>query len=261
MDPHIVSSKTGGDMNTDKFPVVLNALADRNQEIIQKYLREISRSSRTYYIDNKVYNCIYEIAEKEGRKDLAPQSDETLSEWRERAGIPHEYLELEVYLNHLFSDKRRDLLKQPQQKVCEEDKAQFAELPITDVPAVQSKTDGQGPLGQSKTEPERWGNVYLVVFLLFIFVIGPVVFAFCLESGMGGAGFFIFLVPLGIFIWCHTQGIWRSPTEEEKEAMREEQMRKWRPIKSAHIIRLERGLYTGLGNRRPYPHGRRTKRL
>jgi hypothetical protein len=78
---------------------------------------------------------------------------------------------------------------------------------------------------------------------------------------MGGAGFFIFLVPLGIFIWCHTQGIWRSPTEEEKEAMREEQMRKWRPIKSAHIIRLERGLYTGLGNRRPYPHGRRTKRL
>ena len=214
-------------MSTDKYPVV--ECPRQKSEIIRKYLRNI-KVNRIYYIDNKVYNCIYEIAEKEGRKDLAPQSDETLSEWRERAGIPHEYLELEVYLNHLFSDKRRDLLKQPQQKVCEEDKAQFAELPITDVPAVQSKTDGQGPLGQSKTEPERWGNVYLVVFLLFIFVIGPVVFAFCLETGMGGAGFIIFLVPLGIFIWCHTQGIWRSPTEEEKEAMREEQMRKWRPL-------------------------------
>jgi len=115
-------------------------------------------------------------------------------------------------------------------------------------------------IGQSESNPERWGNVYLVVFLLFIFVIGPVVFAFCLESGMGGAGLFIFLVPVGIWVWCHAKGIWRFPTKEEKEAMREEQMRKWRPVKSAHIIRLERGLYTGLGNRRPYPHGRRTKK-
>jgi len=78
---------------------------------------------------------------------------------------------------------------------------------------------------------------------------------------MGGYGIFIFLVPVGIVIWCYAKGIWRFPTKEEKEAMRAENMRKRCTVKSAHIIRLERGLYTGLGNRRPYPHGRRTKKL
>ncbi len=45
------------------------------------------------------------------------------------------------------------------------------------------------------------------------------------------------------------------------EAHEQARLEKWSaPIKSAHIIRMERGLRTGLGNRRPYPHGRRTKK-
>ena len=69
--------------------MMMNALINDNQEIIRKHLSEISRSNRTYYyIDNKVYGCIYEIAEKEGRPDLIPKDNETLSEWRERPGRP-----------------------------------------------------------------------------------------------------------------------------------------------------------------------------
>lgn len=85
-------------------------LSDRNQDIIQKCLDEISGMNRPGYIDDKVYCCIDEIALKEGRADLAPQSHETLSEWHERADIPSEYLELEGYLNNLFSNKHSDLL-------------------------------------------------------------------------------------------------------------------------------------------------------
>ena len=85
-------------------------LSDRNQDIIQKCLDEISGMNRPGYIDDKIYCCIDEIALKEGRADLAPQSHETLSEWHERADIPSEYLELEGYLNNLFSNKHSDLL-------------------------------------------------------------------------------------------------------------------------------------------------------
>ena len=72
--------------------------------------------------------------------------------------------------------------------------------------------------------------------------------------------------------WVLKKGNIKIPTKEQIEAEEkartmlieeQEQVRleKWSaPIKSAHIIRLERGLYTGLGNRRPYPHGRRTKK-
>jgi hypothetical protein len=110
------------------------------------------------------------------------------------------------------------------------------------------------------SNPERWKNFYFVLYYLFLFIICPTVFFYCLDNGMGGFGIFIFLVPVSIIMWCYAKGIWKFPTKEEKEAMREESMRKWGTVKSAHIIRLERGLYTGLGNRRPYPHGRRTKK-
>lgn len=110
------------------------------------------------------------------------------------------------------------------------------------------------------SNPERWKNFYFVLYYLFLFIICPIVFFYCLDNGMGGFGIFIFLVPVSIIMWCYAKGIWKFPTKEEKEAMREESMRKWGTVKSAHIIRLERGLYTGLGNRRPYPHGRHTKK-
>ena len=120
--------------------------------------------------------------------------------------------------------------------------------------------DNDKPIEQSGSNPERWKNFYLVLYWLFILIICPTVFFYCMDHEIGGVGIFIFLVPAGIFIWCHAKGIWKFPTKEEKEAMREERMRKWGTVKSAHIIRLERGLYTGLGNRRPYPHGRRRKK-
>jgi hypothetical protein len=72
--------------------------------------------NRANYIEDKVYFCIDEIALKEGRTDLAPKSQETLSEWHERADIPPEYLELEGYLNNLFSKKHREILTENRKK-------------------------------------------------------------------------------------------------------------------------------------------------
>lgn len=89
--------------------IIVDYLSDRNQDIIQKYLSEIKPSKRSGYIEDKVYCCIEEIAIKEGRIDLVPKSDETLSEWRERDNMPTEYMELEGYLNNLFSNKHNDL--------------------------------------------------------------------------------------------------------------------------------------------------------
>ncbi len=114
----------------------------------------------------------------------------------------------------------------------------------------------------SKPDLEKHKNLYVLLYVLCMFIIGPIVFVNCLEHGLGALGVIIWLgVPIGIFSWCHTKGIWKLPTKEEKEAREEELRKKWSaPIKSAHLIRLERGLYTGLGNRRPRPAGRRTKK-
>ncbi len=246
-------------MNSDNLSIVLDTLIFKNQDIIQRYLSEISKSNRSYdYIDNKVYHCIYEIAEKEGRSDLAPKKDETLSEWRERAGIPQAYLELALYLNTLFSDTQKELVKH--RKDYGEGQYNYTDQPIDDVHSEPLQPESNVSTEQSVSHPEKWKNIYLVVFYFFLLIICPTVFFYCMDHGMGGVGIFIFSIPVGILIWCYAKGIWKNPTKEEKEAMREESMRKWGTVKSAHIIRLERGLYTGLGNRRPYPHGRRTKK-
>ncbi len=90
-----------------------------------------------------------------------------------------------------------------------------------------------------------------------------------LSPGIGLFGIIVYVAVLFAYrFWTHKKGYWKFLTQEEREAC----IKKWEaendahrsmwdaPIKSAHIIRLERGLYTGLGNRRPYPHGRRTKK-
>lgn len=93
------------------FSNIGETLSDRNQAIIQNYLGQISGYNRSNYIEDKVYDCIDEIVLKEGRADLSFESQETLSEWHERADIPSEYLELENNLRTLFSKQHSDILK------------------------------------------------------------------------------------------------------------------------------------------------------
>ncbi len=244
----------------------MNALIDDNQEIIQKHLSEISRSNRTYYyIDNKVYGCIYEIAEKEGRSDLIPKNNETLSEWRERPDLPIEYFELETYLNNLFTNRQKDLFKQKTNEgTIDED--EISETPLTNVYLQPSIAENKVHETQVKPNPDKYEARCLII-LLFLMFIGPgilLVGIFEMVKTESVAVMIVicyFIFVIAIRFWMHEKGYLKFPTKEKIEAEKEERMRKWGgPIKSAHIIRLERGLYTGLGNRRPYPHGRRTKK-
>jgi len=251
-----------------QLSMMMNALINDNQEIIRKHLSEISRSNRTYYyIDNKVYGCIYEIAEKEGRPDLIPKDNETLSEWRERPGIPIEYLELETHLNNLFTNRQKDLFKQ---KTTEDKKDEnvISEPPPVNVYSQPSIAENEVHETQVEPTPDKYEARCLII-LLFLLFIGPVIllgvfFEIVKAESMAVAVMIVvcyFIFVMAIRFWMHEKGYLKFPTKEQIEAEKEERMRKWGgPIKSAHIIRLERGLYTGLGNRRPYPHGRRTKK-
>lgn len=106
-------------------------------------------------------------------------------------------------------------------------------------------------------------NMFIKVFVLLFFGL-ILAFCFSLEKMPNIAPLFIIIFPLFLFgfpSWAKRNGYWIPPTKEELEANKKANEKRWsEPIKSAHIIRLERGLYTGLGNRRPYPHGRRTKK-
>jgi hypothetical protein len=93
---------------------------DRNQDIIQKFQGEIYGSNQSHYVENKVHDCIGNIAVKEGRSNLVPKSREWLSRWQARPDIPPEYLELKDYLIQLFSEKNELLLSE--KRIAEENK-------------------------------------------------------------------------------------------------------------------------------------------
>ena len=93
---------------------------DRNKEMIQTYLNSIDGSNRSYFIENKVRDCIRDIALKEGMPDLAPTYREWLFQWQERKNIPHEYIELKDYLKQLFSIKNTELISK--QRMDQEDR-------------------------------------------------------------------------------------------------------------------------------------------
>jgi predicted PurR-regulated permease PerM len=65
---------------------------DRNKDIIQKFQSEIDGNSQSYYVENKVSDCIGEIAKKEFRPDIIPGRGDWLYKWQTRLDIPLEYL-------------------------------------------------------------------------------------------------------------------------------------------------------------------------
>ena len=82
---------------------------DRNKDIIQKFQNQIYGNT-VYNVEDKVRDCIREVAEKEFRADIAPGYREWLSRWETRQDIPKEYLELKNYLQKLFSEMNQSLL-------------------------------------------------------------------------------------------------------------------------------------------------------
>jgi len=119
-------------------------------------------------------------------------------------------------------------------------------------------------VGQSGPKLEKYKNILSVLYALLLF--GGITMVLLLSYNPDIAGVFMitYIVPLlGFLCWITIKKEYeKSQTKEEIIADKKALLDEWtpKPIKSAHIIRLERGLYTGLGNRRPYPHGRRTKK-
>lgn len=85
-------------------------IIERNEDIIQQYLNEIYTGGRSYYIENKVRDCISKIAQKEGRDDLVPQYREWLSKWETRSDIPQEYIKLKNHLKKNFTKRYESLV-------------------------------------------------------------------------------------------------------------------------------------------------------
>jgi restriction endonuclease Mrr len=78
-------------------------IVQRNEDIIKRILGTIYENRRTsYYVENKVRDCLGEIARHEGRPNLAPQHREWLSAWERRADIPLEYQALKEQLKKTF---------------------------------------------------------------------------------------------------------------------------------------------------------------
>ena len=121
---------------------------------------------------------------------------------------------------------------------------------------------------QSKLKLKQNKDLCVIIFILLLLF--GLVFISILSSYVKGPFSIIIYVAtlVGFRFFAHIKGYWKFLTPEEREARRikweaekEAHRSTWGgPIKSAHIIRMERGLRTGLGNRRPYPHGRRTKK-
>ena len=84
-------------------------LYDRNIDIIEKHLKDVSISSsryKYYYIDNMTRDCINDICLAEGKDDIKP-SNTYLSNWKTRA--PHDWQQLSSYIEKLFSDRKIQL--------------------------------------------------------------------------------------------------------------------------------------------------------
>lgn len=89
-------------------------LEERNEDIINTHLDKIRTGyQRWYYIENSVRDCIQDIAEAEGRLDIAPNY-QYLSNWK--ANAPDDWKALASQLEILFQ-KRKDTLESIEKEV------------------------------------------------------------------------------------------------------------------------------------------------
>ena len=82
-----IEEKFGPRITDQSKPIV-----ERNEDIIQKNLRNLHTDSWPYYVENKVRDCLMDIALAEGKKQFSPTHGEYLRNWSLRTGLPKEWL-------------------------------------------------------------------------------------------------------------------------------------------------------------------------
>jgi len=243
-------------------------IIDRNTDLIDRYLDKLSLGQSIIEVINILRDCISEIALVE-KDDVTVTVTEQGIQIATFDNIPKhddvifkEYMKIGNSLNEKFAARTVQLSSQ---KAINDwsNKFKIENPSLSDVSLEPSKTARDINVEQSESKPNKYQTRCAVIFYLLTFG-WIIIFSYCLEHYLNMVPLIIIMYVVVVIIlgsWSHKKGYWRFPTKEEREAEREESMRKWGgPIKSAHIIRMERGLRTGLGNRRPYPHGRRTKK-
>lgn len=90
-------------------------IIDRNEDIIQKNLSNLHTDSWPYYVENKVRDCLIDIALAEGKKQFSPTHGEYLRNWSSRTGLPKEWLDMKDELLTQFK-ARFEELKHEQKK-------------------------------------------------------------------------------------------------------------------------------------------------
>lgn len=81
------------------------SIIERNAGVIQKSLSNLHNNSWPYYIENKVRDCLMDIAQAENKKRFSPACGEYLKNWSSRTGPPQEWLDMKDELLKRFKTK------------------------------------------------------------------------------------------------------------------------------------------------------------
>lgn len=97
------------------------SLIERNKDIIEKNLQGMYHDTFRYYVENKIRDCISDIAIAEGKPQFAAKH-EYLSTWSQKVGIPREYIELKDYLETRFKARFAELKDKEKKRQEESDR-------------------------------------------------------------------------------------------------------------------------------------------
>ncbi len=113
------------------------SIMERNLDIIQKNLAELSNRHMTYSVEYEVRDCIMDIALAENKKQFSPLYDENLMKWSSRNGLPKEWLEMKDELHKHFNTrfeevkleqkKRKEIAEEEEQKRKDDEGQKFFE--------------------------------------------------------------------------------------------------------------------------------------
>jgi len=85
------------------------SLIERSEDIISKHFSSLRNDSWPYYIENKVIECIGDIATAEGNNLVKPRTREYLKDWERRQGVSREWLDLKDNLLARFKARLAEL--------------------------------------------------------------------------------------------------------------------------------------------------------
>ena len=217
-------------------------IIDRNINLINRYIDKLALGQSKIEVKNILRDCISEIA-------LVEKDDVTVTITEQGIHVatfnstPYdkvlfkEYMKIGNSINEKFEFRAAQISMNDWSNKFKSENQSVTDVPLKPSEKVDDIIDGLKelskraddiPRDQSKSQPEEYKNLYFVIFFLLIFGGMSVIF-YSVTFGPETVTlmFFIYVVTLlGVHSWAYRKGYSRFPTEEEKQAAREERMRK-----------------------------------